>query len=187
MTRCASRRVGARSACARCRCTTRPCERATAGERVALGLPGVERSELHRGDALVARGRLPDLVPARRRARGARRDRQRRPRLRAPRHVADRRPGRARRRPVGAAAARGARRRGARRPRRAARGDDARGRDCARSRSAATARGGAPGAPRAGRSRLDRRGNRLGARFRSTRFRHADCSHRQSSRRGSRR
>ncbi|MSO95483.1 MAG: selenocysteine-specific translation elongation factor [Thermoleophilia bacterium] len=27
---------------------------ATAGERVALGLPGIERSELHRGDALVA-------------------------------------------------------------------------------------------------------------------------------------
>ena len=31
-----------------------PVTRATAGERVALGLPGIERSELHRGDALVA-------------------------------------------------------------------------------------------------------------------------------------
>ena len=34
-------------------------ERATAGERVALGLPGIERSELHRGDALVAPNAFP--------------------------------------------------------------------------------------------------------------------------------
>ena len=32
---------------------------ATAGERVALGLPGIERSELHRGDALVVPGAYP--------------------------------------------------------------------------------------------------------------------------------
>jgi len=36
-----------------------PVARATAGERVALGLPGVERSELHRGDALVAPNAFP--------------------------------------------------------------------------------------------------------------------------------
>ena len=34
-------------------------ERATAGERVALSLPGVERRELHRGDALVTPGAFP--------------------------------------------------------------------------------------------------------------------------------
>ncbi len=34
----------------------RPVERAGAGQRVALALPGVERSELRRGDALVAPG-----------------------------------------------------------------------------------------------------------------------------------
>ena len=33
-----------------------PVERAVAGQRVALALPGVERSELRRGDALVSRG-----------------------------------------------------------------------------------------------------------------------------------
>ena len=36
-----------------------PVVQATAGERVALGLPGVERSELHRGDALVAPNAFP--------------------------------------------------------------------------------------------------------------------------------
>lgn len=35
-----------------------PVERAEAGQRVALALPGVERSELRRGDALVAPGSL---------------------------------------------------------------------------------------------------------------------------------
>ena len=35
-----------------------PVERAEAGQRVALALPGVERSELRRGDALVAPGAL---------------------------------------------------------------------------------------------------------------------------------
>src|SRR6187397_2001775 len=34
-------------------------ERATAGERVALALPGVDRRELHRGDALVTPGAFP--------------------------------------------------------------------------------------------------------------------------------
>jgi selenocysteine-specific elongation factor len=34
-------------------------QRATAGERVALGLPGIERRELHRGDALVTPGAFP--------------------------------------------------------------------------------------------------------------------------------
>ena len=34
-------------------------ERATAGERVALGLPGVDRRDLHRGDALVTPGAFP--------------------------------------------------------------------------------------------------------------------------------
>ena len=32
---------------------------ASAGERVALGLPGIERRELHRGDALVTPGAFP--------------------------------------------------------------------------------------------------------------------------------
>ena len=36
-----------------------PVPRATAGERVALSLPGVERRELHRGDALVTPGAFP--------------------------------------------------------------------------------------------------------------------------------
>ena len=37
----------------------RPVETADAGQRVALGLPGVERHELRRGDALVAPGSFP--------------------------------------------------------------------------------------------------------------------------------
>ena len=36
-----------------------PVERAEAGQRVALGLPGVERRQLRRGDALVAPGAFP--------------------------------------------------------------------------------------------------------------------------------
>ncbi len=36
-----------------------PVQSASAGERVALALPGIERSELHRGDALVAPGAYP--------------------------------------------------------------------------------------------------------------------------------
>ena len=34
----------------------RPADRAEAGQRVAVALPGVERTELHRGDALIAPG-----------------------------------------------------------------------------------------------------------------------------------
>ena len=37
----------------------RPVERAEAGQRVAVGLPGIDRRALHRGDALVAPGRYP--------------------------------------------------------------------------------------------------------------------------------
>jgi selenocysteine-specific elongation factor len=37
----------------------RPAERAGAGQRVAVALPGIERSELRRGDALVAPGAFP--------------------------------------------------------------------------------------------------------------------------------
>ena len=37
----------------------RPVERAEAGQRVAVALPGVERSDLRRGDALVERGAYP--------------------------------------------------------------------------------------------------------------------------------
>jgi len=37
----------------------RPVERADAGQRVAIALPGVERSELRRGDALIAPGAYP--------------------------------------------------------------------------------------------------------------------------------
>jgi selenocysteine-specific elongation factor len=37
----------------------RPVERAEAGQRVAVSLPGVERSEVRRGDALVAPGAYP--------------------------------------------------------------------------------------------------------------------------------
>ena len=36
-----------------------PVEQATAGERVALGVPGVDRSDVHRGDALVTPGAFP--------------------------------------------------------------------------------------------------------------------------------
>ena len=37
----------------------RPAERAEAGQRVAVALPGIERSELRRGDALVAQAAYP--------------------------------------------------------------------------------------------------------------------------------
>jgi selenocysteine-specific elongation factor len=37
----------------------RPVERAEAGQRVALALPGVDRGDLRRGDALIARGSYP--------------------------------------------------------------------------------------------------------------------------------
>ena len=94
-------------------------DRAEAGRRVALNLPGVERHQLRRGDALVtpnafARSyrldvRLEPLgaIPAARHA--------------SPRHVTDPRTRRSRRRGARTAAARCAGRRGARRPLRPAR------------------------------------------------------------------
>ena len=72
----------------------RPVERAEAGQRVALALPGVERTELRRGDALARPGCIQDELPARRRARGARADRGRRPPPRPPRHGGGAGPGR---------------------------------------------------------------------------------------------
>ena len=115
--------------------------------------PGVERRERPPGRRARRAGRVPDLVPARRRARGARADRGRRARLRASRHGRIAGAGRARRRALRAAAARGARRRGARRPRRPARRDDARRRHRARPRAAAASRRRrAARAARAGRS-----------------------------------
>ena len=50
----------------------RAVERAEAGQRVAVSLPGIERTQLRRGDALIEPGAFPELPP-RRRARGARR------------------------------------------------------------------------------------------------------------------
>ena len=93
-------------------------ERATAGERVALGLPGVDRRDLHRGDALVTPGAFPvsyrldveleELVPID----GGARVSVHHGTSRIPARVA--RVGNA----DGAAATRGSRRRGAWRPRR---------------------------------------------------------------------
>src|ERR671928_64729 len=37
----------------------RPVERAEAGQRVAVALPGIERREIHRGDALIQPGAFP--------------------------------------------------------------------------------------------------------------------------------
>jgi selenocysteine-specific elongation factor len=62
----------------------RPVERAEAGQRVAVALPGVERRELRRGDALVAPGPTPPRT-AGRRARRARADRRRDAPARPPR------------------------------------------------------------------------------------------------------
>ena len=45
----------------------RPVERAEAGQRVAVSLPGVERQELRRGDVLVTPGAFSSELPARRR------------------------------------------------------------------------------------------------------------------------
>ena len=52
-TGCGSSRPVSTCACEACRCTTANVERAEAGQRVAVNLPGVERHELARGDALV--------------------------------------------------------------------------------------------------------------------------------------
>ena len=114
----------------------RPVERAEAGQRVAVALPGVERHELRRGDALVAPERSREL-PARRRARGAR---SRSRTARGSTSTTARRragAGRARGGRLRAAAARRARRRRARRPCRPARRDDRRRRHRPRPRAAA--------------------------------------------------
>ena len=114
-----------------------PVERAEAGQRVALALPGVERRELRRGDALVTAGALPAELPARRHARRAGAGRGRRAPARPPRHrrrAGTRRP---RRSAVRAAAAGGAARRRPRRSRRSAHEHDRRRR--ARPRPAAAA------------------------------------------------
>ena len=58
-TRCASRRAAARCGCAAVQVHDRRCRARAPGERVALALPGIERRELHRGDALVTPGAFP--------------------------------------------------------------------------------------------------------------------------------
>ena len=69
----------------RCRCTTRPVERAAAGQRVAVNLVGVEVREVARGDVLAgADAGLEPALRARRRAR-ARGRRARRARAGPPR------------------------------------------------------------------------------------------------------
>ncbi len=57
----AARRAGRASTrgSAASRCTTGAVERAEAGQRVAVALPGIERDRLARGDALVAPGAYP--------------------------------------------------------------------------------------------------------------------------------
>ena len=136
----------------------RPVERAEAGQRVALALPGVERSELRRGDALVAPGStrpsyrldvaLEELEPI---ADGARL-------ARPPRHGSRSRARREGRR-LRAAAPRRAGGRGARRPGRSPRRDDRRRRHRARSHARPARRSGAlrAGAPRRGSGRTRRR------------------------------
>ena len=158
---------------------------ATAGERVALGLPGAERRELRRGDALVAPGAYPisyrldveleELTPI---ENGV-------ARLRAPRNVAHRGAGRPGGRALRAAAARSARRRGARRPRRPERRDDARRRHRPRPGAAAAAAGRTARAPRTGRPRLDRRSRPSRPPSRSSRSLLEGCSRLPSSRKGS--
>ena len=125
-------RAGSTSASAACRCTTQPVERAEAGQRVAVALPGVERRELRRGDALVAPGAFARATGSTSRSRSSSRS----PTARVHVHHGTR----ARRASCAwaalrAAPARGAGRGGARRPRRAARGDDGRRRHRARSRA----------------------------------------------------
>ena len=58
-TGCDSSRPAARCVSAPSRCTTRAVARAAAGQRVAVSLPGVERRDVRRGDALVAPGAFP--------------------------------------------------------------------------------------------------------------------------------
>ena len=79
-TSCGSSRPAGTCESAASRCTTRDVDRAESGQRVAVSLPGVERREVGRGEALVAPGAYRDLVPPRRRPRGDRADRGRRAR-----------------------------------------------------------------------------------------------------------
>ena len=58
-TSCASSPRACAPARAACRCTTSPVERAEAGQRVAVNLPGISRSQLRRGDVLVEPGAYP--------------------------------------------------------------------------------------------------------------------------------
>ena len=116
----------------------RDVERAEPGQRVAVSLPGVERGEVARGEALVARDGYPtsyrlDVV-----APGDRADRGRRARAGARRDGAFGRARRSTRRAVRAAPSRSTRRRGSRRPRDPAWRDDARRRDGCRPRPTAT-------------------------------------------------
>ena len=132
-----------------------PVETAEAGQRVAVSLPGVERSQLRRGHALVAPGAYPRQLPARRLARGARADRRRRSPPRPPRHRGDPRSGQAGRRAVRPATADGAGGGDPRRPGRAAGGDDGRRRTRDRSGAPAPCERGADRAARARRRRRD--------------------------------
>ena len=95
-----------------------PVERAEAGQRVALALPGIERDALKRGDALVEAGRVPGQLPVGRRARRAGADRRPRADPGAPRDGRDPGPARSRRRALRPAAARHADCGRSRRPRR---------------------------------------------------------------------
>ncbi len=137
----------------------RPVDRAEAGQRVAVALPGVERGRLHRGRRARRAGRLPAELPPGRSARRARGDPRRRARPRPPRHGRLACPRRPRRRALRAAAARRAGRRRPRRSRRDPERRHARRRARARPAAAAPPRSRAARAHRARR----RRRNRLGA------------------------
>ena len=140
----------------------RPVARAEAGQRVAASLPGVEREEIARGDALVAPGAFPVSYRLDIAARGARAPAGAVERPRPPRDGRALRTARPGRRALRAAPTRDARRRRARRSGRHPRADDDRRRNGARSRSAAQAERGAPPAARAGGARRDRQGGARG-------------------------
>ena len=114
--------------------------RAEAGQRVAVSLPGVERAEAIRGDALVQRDGYPVSVPARRRVGRAPAHRRRPPRPGSRRNGARCRACGQGRRAWCAAPPGCARSGGARRSGHPACGDDARRRTGDRSRSAASPR-----------------------------------------------
>ena len=140
----------------------RPVERAEPGQRVAVALPGVERHELRRGDALLTRGAFATTLPARHRPRRARADRRRRASSCPPRHCRGARSRRTGRRGLRAAPARVARRRGARGSRRPPRRDHRGRRHRDRPRTAAphrprALRAGSTGRGDGGRTRAGRR------------------------------